>query len=273
MRLSFTIALLLHESLAWKQMNAGQISGSVEDRSGSVLAGAKVQAKLAERGQIFGALSNRAGEYLFAQLPIGSYSLSVSAANFKISTFSRIELHAGDRARRDFTLEVGDRTEMVTVLGDNDSVPLEPADIRDVIRRRQLTELPVKSRQFLDLAMLSPGVVRPPGGTRGDAMQQAGNLVDVRYTPEFGGKSGAVINVLTKFGSTQFARQSVRIYSQRCIRRKEFLRCRGCAHSPYRQNQLGGPVRSNKTFFFASYKGQRIRKSLTQTLSIRLSCR
>ena len=94
--------------------------------------------------------------------------------------------------------------------------------------------------------MLSPGVVRPPGGTRGDAMQQAGNLVNVlgqrsghnlylmdgvtitdehfnnmviapsidaieefniektSYAPEFGGKSGAVINVVSRSGSNSF---------------------------------------------------------------------
>jgi hypothetical protein len=120
---------------------------------------------------------------------------------------------------------------------------LEPAEINDVIGRQQVVDLPVKSRQFLDLAMLSPGVVRPPGGTRGDAMQQAGNLVNVlgqrsghnlylmdgvaitdeyfnnmviapsidaieecniektSYAPEFGGKSGAVINVVSRSGS------------------------------------------------------------------------
>src|SRR5882672_10473757 len=39
--------------------------------------------------------------------------------------------------------------------------------------------LPLKGRQFLDLAMLTEGVVRPPGGTRGDALQQAGTLVNV----------------------------------------------------------------------------------------------
>ena len=106
--------------------------------------------------------------------------------------------------------------------------------------------LPLRERKFLDLAMLSEGVVRPPGGTRGDAMQQAGALVNVlgqrsghnlylldgvtvtdqyfnnmvispsvdavqefniektSYTPEFGGKSGAVINVITKSGSNAF---------------------------------------------------------------------
>src|SRR5207253_8960477 len=59
------------------------------------------------------------------------------------------------------------------------SARLASAEIRDVIGRREVVDLPLKGRQFLDLAMLSQGVVRPPGGTRGDAMQQAGNLVNV----------------------------------------------------------------------------------------------
>jgi hypothetical protein len=57
--------------------------------------------------------------------------------------------------------------------------PLQSGEIKDVIRNRQVIDLPLKGRQFLDLAMLSQGVVRPPGGTRGDAMQQAGNLINV----------------------------------------------------------------------------------------------
>jgi hypothetical protein len=109
------------------------------------------------------------------------YSLTISAPNFKQSTLARLEIHASDRLRRDFTLEIGARTEVVTVQVEGSRVQLESAEIRDVLGRQQVVDLPVKERQFLDLAMLSPGVVRPPGGTRGDAMQQAGNLVNVLY--------------------------------------------------------------------------------------------
>ena len=125
------------------------------------------------------------------------------------------------------------------------AVQPESAEIKDVVLSRQIVNLPLKTRQFLDLAMLSQGVVRPPGGTRGDAMQQAGTLVNVlgqrsghnlylidgatvtdehfnnmvvapsidsisefniqktSYAPEFGGKSGAVINVVTKSGTNE----------------------------------------------------------------------
>ena len=191
---------------------------------------------------------------------------------------------------------------------------LESAEIRDVIGRQQVVDLPLKGRQFLDLAMLSPGVVRPPGGTRGDAMQQAGNLVNVlgqrsghnlylmdgvtitdehfnnmviapsidaieefniektSYAPEFGGKSGAVINVVSRSGSNNLHGSLFEFVRNNVFDAKNFFDSAAAPIPPFRQNQfggsLGGPVRRNKTFFFLSYEGQRVRKSLTQTFSV-----
>ena len=279
-----------------------------------MLPGAMIVAQHLETGQKFTAAANNSGEYLLAQLPVGVYSLTVSAANFKQSALPRIEVHASDRLRRDFTLEVGDRTEVVTVLADDGSVQLESAEIRDVIGRQQVVDLPVKGRQFLDLAMLSPGVVRPPGGTRGDAMQQAGNLVNVlgqrsghnlylmdgvaitdehfnnmviapsidaieefniektSYAPEFGGKSGAVINVVSRSGSNNLHGSLFEFVRNDVFDAKNFFDSAAAPIPPFRQNQfggsVGGPVRKNKTFFFLSYEGQRVRKSLTQTFSV-----
>src|ERR1019366_4293642 len=90
-----------------------------------------------------------------------------------------IEIHAGDRLRHDFTLQVGDATEILEVREGAAGMQLESAEIRNTVDRKQATALPLKGRQFLDLAMLTEGVVRPPGGTRGDALQQAGTLVNV----------------------------------------------------------------------------------------------
>ena len=306
--------LLLLASAAFAQMNTGELSGSVQDRSGGVLPGATVVAEHLATGQKFSAIANSAGEYLLPQLPVGLYSLTAAATDFKQSTLPRLEIHASDRQRRDFTLEVGNRTEVVTILADETDVQLSSAEIRDVIGRQQVQDLPVKGRQFLDLAMLSPGVVQPPGGTRGDAMQQAGTLVNVlgqrsghnlylmdgvaitdehfnnmviapsidaieefniektSYAPEFGGKSGAVINVVSKSGSNNFHGSLFEFVRNDIFNAKNFFDAAASPIPPFRQNQfggsLGGPVRKNQTFFFLSYEAQRIRKSLTQTFSV-----
>lgn len=307
-------ALLLFAVFAFGQMNTGEIAGSVQDPSGAVLPGASIVVAQAETGQKFTGVSNSAGEYLFAQLPVGVYSVTASAQNFKQSVLQRLEIHAGDRLRHDFMLELGDEREILTIQADVGNVQLESAEIRDVVGQQQMANLPLKGRQFLDLAMLSEGVVRPPGGTRGDAMQQAGNLVNVlgqrsghnlylldgvtvtdehfnnmviapsidatqefniqktSYAPEFGGKSGAVINVISRSGSNAFHGSLFEFVRNNIFDAKNFFDSAAEPIPPFRQNQfggtLGGPVVKNKTFFFLSYEGQRTRKSLTQTFSV-----
>jgi hypothetical protein len=314
MRTAISLAFLLSGFAALGQMNTGEISGSIQDSTNSMLPGATIIAEQAETGHKFTGTSNSSGEYLFTQLPVGVYSMTVNATNFKQSALPRLEIHAGSRLRQDFTLQVGDSTGVVTVVADAESVQLNSAEIRDVIGRQQVLDLPLKGRQFLDLAMLSQGVVRPPGGTRGDAMQQAGNLVNVlgqrsghnlylldgvtitdehfnnmviapsidaieefniektSYAPEFGGKSGAVVNVVSKSGSNSLHGSLFEFLRNDVFDARNFFDSAAAPIPPFRQNQLGGslggPVRKNKTFFFLSYEGQRVRKSLTQTFSV-----
>ena len=115
MLLRLAIALILGEAIALGQMNTGEIAGSVQDPSGAVLPSAALIAEQAETGQKFTAISNNSGEYLFGRLPVGVYSITASAPNFKRSALSKIELHAGERLRYDFTLQVGDAVEELTV--------------------------------------------------------------------------------------------------------------------------------------------------------------
>ncbi|MBV8731979.1 MAG: TonB-dependent receptor, partial [Acidobacteriia bacterium] len=308
------LAFALAVPLAFAQMNTAEISGTIADLSGSALPGARVVARQIGTGQQFVSVSNGAGEFLLPQLPIGVYSLSVSAISFKETTMPRIEVHAGDRVRQDFVLEVGDKTDVVTIVADPTDAQLESAEIRDVVGSKQVADLPVKDRQFLDLALLSPGVVRPPGGTRGDAMQQAGNLINIlgqrsghnlylvdgvtvtdehfnnmviapsidaieeiniektSYAPEFGGKSGAVINVLSKSGSNELHGSLFEFVRNDVFDARNFFDSPTAPIPPFRENQFGGsfggPVRKNRTFYFLSFEGQRVRKSLTQTFSV-----
>ncbi len=308
------IAFLISAPFAFGQMNTGEIAGSVQDQLGGLLPGATVVAQQAATGQKFTTTTDSAGAYLFPALPVGVYSVRASAPSFKRSLLPEFEVHVGERLRYDFTLQVGDATDTVTVEIDAGGPQLESAEIKDIVQGRQVVGLPLEGRQYLDLAMLSPGVVRPPGGTRGDALQQAGTLINVlgqrsghnlylldgvtvtdedynnmvvapsvdaidevsiqktSYAPEFGGKSGAVINVVSKSGSNQFHGSLLEFVRNNIFDAKNFFDSPSAPIPPFRQNQFGGgaggPVVKNRTFFFLSYEGQRVRKSLTQTFSV-----
>jgi hypothetical protein len=308
------VAVLLGASVAFGQMNTGEISGRVQDQLGGLIPRAAIVAERASTGQKFTVTSNEVGSYLFLALPAGVYSVLANAHSFKQSVLPAMEVHAGERLRYDFTLQVGDASDTVTVELDAGGAQLESAEIKDIVQGQQVVGLPLEGRQFLDLAMFSPGVVRPPGGTRGDALQQAGTLINVlgqrsghnlylldgvtvtdedynnmvvapsvdaiqefniqktSYAPEFGGKSGAVVNVVSKSGSNQFHGSLLEFVRNDVFDAKNFFDSHSTAIPPFHQNQFGGagggPLVKNRTFFFISYEGQRVRKSLTQTFSV-----
>ena len=312
--LTTAILALLSALLVAGQMNTGEVAGSVQDALGGALPGATVVAELAQTGQRFTTTANSSGQYLLTQLPIGRYTLKVSAPSFKQSVLPNVEVHVGDTIRHDVTVQIGDANETVMVEANSSDVQLESAEIKDVIQSRQIVNMPLKSRQFLDLAMLSQGVVRPPGGTRGDAMQQAGTLVNVlgqrsghnlylidgatvtdehfnnmvvapsiesiseiniqktSYAPEFGGKSGAVINVVSRSGTNELHGSLFEFVRSHVFDAKNYFDSQAAPIPRFRQNQfggsLGGPLIRNRTFFFADYEGQRVRKSLTSTFSV-----
>ncbi len=295
-------------------MNTGEIGGTVRDQLGGQIPGATIIGEQAATGQKFTTTSNEAGAYLFPALPVGAYSVTASASSFKQAVLPSFEVHAGERLRYDFTLQVGNASDTITVEAAGEGEQKDSAEIKDLIGRQRVVGLPLEGRQYLDLAMLSPGVVRPPGGTRGDALQQAGTLINVlgqrsghnlylldgvaitdedynnmviapsldgiseiniqktSYAPEFGGKSGAVINVISKSGSNQFHGSLLEFVRNDAFDAKNFFDSHVAPIPPFHQNQFGGagggPVAKNRTFFFLSYEGQRVRKSLTQTFSV-----
>ena len=92
------------------------------------------------------------------------------------------------------------------------------------------------------------------------------------YAPEFGGKSGAGINVISKSGTTQVHGSLLEFVRNDAVDAKNFFDSHSAPIPPFHQNQFGGagggPIIKNRTFFFLSYEGQRVRKSLTQTFSV-----
>jgi hypothetical protein len=99
-----------------------------------------------------------------------------------------------------------------------------------------------------------------------DAVQEF-RVQTSNYSAEFGTEAGAQINLVTKSGTNDYHGSAYEFLRNDLFDGSNFF-----SHGvkpELRQNQfggtLGGPIRRNKTFFFASYEGTRIRRGLTQT--------
>src|SRR6185295_5954444 len=92
------------------------------------------------------------------------------------------------------------------------------------------------------------------------------------YPAEFGGKASALINVVTKSGGNSFHGSALEFVRNERFDSRNYFDDPDKPKPPLRQNQfgvnVGGPLKRDRTFFFFSYEGQRIRKAQTQTFSV-----
>ncbi|MGC4086126.1 MAG: TonB-dependent receptor [Vicinamibacterales bacterium] len=178
------------------QTNTGDLSGLVRDVQGSPLANAHIIAAEPLIGVRIEKITDSGGRYLLSSLPVGRYSISVELNGFHAAT-REVVVQLGASLTIDFTLQVGAIAEDVHVFANVPVLQATNAEISDVIANREVVQLPLNGRNFISLAQLSDGVVIPPGGTRGDALQQAGPL------PNIGGqRSGHNIYMLDGFKVT-----------------------------------------------------------------------
>ena len=112
--MAIALVLSLSTSLS-AQVTTADIVGSITDPSGAIVADATVTAKNQGTGVTRTTTSGTSGEYTFTLLPLGAYTISVEAKGFKTFVSKNITLSAGDRARVDASLAVGQATETVEV--------------------------------------------------------------------------------------------------------------------------------------------------------------
>ena len=101
-------ALLMCAVPAGAQVTTADIVGTVTDASGAVLPNAQVTIKNLGTGISRSMATNATGNYTFTLLPIGSYSVTVEVTGFKTFTVPTLTLAAGDRARVDAKMELGE---------------------------------------------------------------------------------------------------------------------------------------------------------------------
>jgi hypothetical protein len=278
------------------QAGHSEIAGEVRDSTGARVAGAQVTAVNTATERRVTAATSDAGLFLVPSLRPGPYRLEVEAAGFRSYRREGLELRTGERVRVDVALEVGTFVESALVTADVPLLKTERSDVGQVVPNREVVQLPLNGRSYISLVALVPGVALPPGAIlprlNGGRPRVNEYIYDgisvlqpepgtVPYFPtiddiqefkvvtnappaEFGRFNGGVINLSTKSGTNALTGSAWEFF------RHEDLNARNLFAPPtpdhpdkpkFRRNQfggmVGGPIASDRTFFFVSYEGSR----------------
>ncbi|HEX8636024.1 MAG TPA: TonB-dependent receptor [Pyrinomonadaceae bacterium] len=275
--LLFLLALLIVPA-TFAQTHRASIRGTVADPNAAVIVGATVTLINETTNERRTVVTNGEGEYSLAALPPATYRMEVGASNFNKQE-RKIALRVNQEARLNIMLDVG-------VISDNDPVYGETSLLRQdspalgtVIEERQLTELPLDGRNFLELALLAPGTAPAApgsaGSVRGDfafsangAREDSNNfLLDgvynldpklntfgVRppvdgiqefeistssYDASFGRNAGAQVNVISKAGSNALHGTLYEFHRNAAFDARNFFAPAGEPDPKYIRNQFG----------------------------------
>jgi hypothetical protein len=144
-------------SFAHAQAITATLSGRVLDASGGSVSKARVTVANTATGFVRTAECSDAGEYTVPALPAGEYTVSVEYAGFGKQT-KKVVLQVGQAPELDFTLSPGGVAERVEVAVTSDLIEPTRTEVSTVITERQIVNLPVNGREFIDFALLSPAV-------------------------------------------------------------------------------------------------------------------
>ncbi|HEX7773812.1 MAG TPA: carboxypeptidase regulatory-like domain-containing protein, partial [Pyrinomonadaceae bacterium] len=162
--IALPISLLFLLALPTRAQSTASIDGQVIDQQGSAIPGVTIIARCPAIGVERVAISDQEGRYQVAALPVGDYSIGLSADGFKTQVLEGLRIEVGRRITQDLTLEVGNVSEQVIVSSTNEAIERSTTAVGHVIDRRMVQDLPLNGRYFLDLGLLVPGSVTSPQG-------------------------------------------------------------------------------------------------------------
>ena len=243
-------------------------------------------------------VTNGAGMFEIPELPPGAWGIQVEMKGFKRATLTGLVVQVDQSTRADLILELGEVTDTVEVRASVSPLETSRSTVTDVIDGPSIRSMPLDGRQYLDLALLLPGIVPAAPGTQGNGFSTAGirsqsnvylldgvsnmdtqtnqplNLFRITDAveefsvqrslamPEYGRAAGGQVNVVTRSGSNAWHGSAFEYLRNTVLTAADFFTNKlGGTRSALNRNQFGatagGPIRHNRTFFFASYEGFR----------------
>jgi hypothetical protein len=295
------IVVLLFSPLGIQPVKAdnlyAKIQGTVTDPTGAVLSGVKLTATNVGTNLAYSAQTSADGNYVFLNLPIGTYRVTATNSGFRTFTATGITLVLDQIFALNIKMELGQVSEQVLVEASNVQVETTNTQLGTVINGDTIVDMPLNGRNWTQLQLLQPGVMASSDrfgtySTNGSQTQQNSFLINGQdsndlplntpliipspdaiaefsmvtdtINPEYGRNSGAIMNAAIKSGTNSFHGSAFDFYRDTFLNTSDFF-----THSPavFHQNQfggtVGGPIWKNHTFFFFSYQGTRARTPQT----------
>src|SRR5215475_11227026 len=141
----------------FSQQITATVVGTVRDASAAVVSGALIHITNLETGLARSSTTDETGNYKFAYLSPGAYTITVSHPGFRSDTRENLNLDAAQVLRLDFPLEVTDLNETIEVSSAAPPLQMDSASIGVVIDAAKTSQLPLNGRNFIQLAQLIPG--------------------------------------------------------------------------------------------------------------------
>ncbi len=270
-----------------------QVTGTIKDQSGGLVPGVTVSARNQDTGLVRIDVTDATGRYRLRALPPGTYTVSAELMGFRTEEIRDILLIIDQTASLEVTLRPAGVSESITVTGESPIVDTTRSEVSTSVSTKQIQDLPVASRRWIDLAMLTPGTsqdnirgfyyrgnVNVGAGTReysnafivdgvnntwaemGEARQNFAmdsirefKVTTSNFKAEHGLATGGLVSVVSKSGTNRFSGSGLIFFRDKSLTDKTYFEE---TKPDFKRLQyggsIGGPIIKDKTHFFFAFE-------------------
>lgn len=266
---------LLGAPAASAQITSAAISGVVTDETGGALSGVSITVKNLATGLVRSTVSASNGSYGIAGLPPGVYDARATLAGFATAVQDGIHLSVAQQVSLNLTMKVG-ASEVIVVAGKAALVEMKTSSLSVLVDEETIERLPLNGRNFLDLALLQPGIaafkalpargqqlnINGAGGRTNSFLLDGANMKGVAgrgvsnaadttlgldmirefrvvtnaFSADYGRAMGGVISVVTKSGTNDFRGSGFEFFRDRALNARNFF---DTDKPPFKRHQFG----------------------------------
>jgi hypothetical protein len=177
--IALLVVLLLAVTVAQAQILSGKITGQVLDSTGAAIPNAHAKAVDLATSHEYTATTDDNGEFVMAQVPFGFYRVTVQATGFRTAVVDRVQVNVSQVSNLNLKMTVAAVGETVEVTAEQTVVQTETAEIKNSVDRIQIVDLPLPTRNPLDLINGMAGIVKPGNTSDSFVHGMRGNATNI----------------------------------------------------------------------------------------------